>query len=129
MNLQFNILMLFLSWKKSKEERKIKKEREKNKEPKESKNKDKKEERKKIRKNKDRRRETEKEGGPKGLREKERETLKINKKCPCLGENKVFLCIKKKTKPKKKQNKKTTKTKKEGLGPSEVALWATSPDP
>ena len=29
----------------------------------------------------------------------------------------------------KKQNKKTTKTNKEGLGPSEVALWATSPDP
>ena len=34
-----------------------------------------------------------------------------------------------KNKTKKKQNKKTTKTNKEGLGPSEVALWATSPDP
>ena len=29
----------------------------------------------------------------------------------------------------KKQNKTATKTNKEGLGPSEVALWATSPDP
>ena len=30
-------------------------------------------------------------------------------------------------KPSKKN--KTKKTNKEGLGPSEVALWATSPDP
>ena len=103
-NLQFNILMLFLSWKKSKEERERNKERDKNKEPKESKNKDKKEERKKRRKKRDRERETEKEGGPKGLREKERETLKINKKCPFLGENKVFFCIKQ---PKNKTPKKT----------------------
>ena len=37
---------------------------------------------------------------------------------------------KQKTKNKKqKQNKKTTKTNKEGLGPSEVALRATSSDP
>ena len=79
---------------------------------------------------KDRERETEKEGGPKGLREKERETLKINKKCPFLGGKQGFFCIKQpKNKTKKKPNKKTTKTNKEGLGPSEVALWATSPDP
>ena len=32
--------------------------------------------------------------------------------------------------PKKnKKNKTKQKTNKEGLGPSEVALWATSPDP
>ena len=43
-----------------------------------------------------------------------------------------FFCIKQpKTKQKtknEKQNKKATKTNKEGLVPSEVALWATSPD-
>ena len=76
---------------KEKQRRKRKKEkRDKNKEPKESKNKDKKEERKKRRKKRDREREREKEGGPKGLREKERETLKINKKCPFLGEKQGF---------------------------------------
>ena len=34
-------------------------------------------------------------------------------------------------KSKERKGTKTTKTKinKEGLGPSEVALWATSPDP
>ena len=47
------------------------------------------------------------------------------------GKKQGFSCIKqpKKQNQKKKQNKKTTKTNKEGLGPSEVALWATSPDP
>ena len=35
----------------------------------------------------------------------------------------------KKSNNKRKQNKKTQKTNKEGLGPSEVALRATSPDP
>ena len=30
---------------------------------------------------------------------------------------------------KKKETKQKKQTKKEGLGPSEVALWATSPDP
>ena len=106
---------------KEKQRRKKKTERDKNKEPKESKNKDKKEERKKRRKTRDRERETQKEGGQTRLREKEIETLKRNKKCPFLGEKQVF-CIKQP----KKQNKKTTKTNKEGLGPSERA---TSPDP
>ena len=46
------------------------------------------------------------------------------------GKNRFFLSIKKQ----RKQSKEKTKTKKqkenkEGLGPSEVALWATSPDP
>ena len=40
-------------------------------------------------------------------------------------EKTVFLSIKKKT----KQVKQKKKENKEGLGPSEVALWATSPDP
>ena len=115
---------------KAKKKEKERKKETKNKEPKESKNKDKKEERKKRRKKRDWERETEKEGGPKGLREKERETLTI-KNALFWGKNKVFFCIKqpKKENQKKKQNKKTTKTNKEGLGPSEVALWATSPDP
>ena len=51
------------------------------------------------------------------------------------GKTRFFSCIKqpkkqnqqKKNKTKNNQNKK--KRNKEGLGPSEVALWATSPDP
>ena len=43
-----------------------------------------------------------------------------------MGKDKVF-CIKKQRKERKKQDKKIIY--KEGLGPSEVALWATSPDP
>ena len=53
-----------------------------------------------------------------------------------MGENSVFLLKTKKGKEKKNTNKKQknkqkkqTKTNKEGLGPSEVALWATSHDP
>ena len=150
--------MLFLSWKKTKEEWQIKKETQ-TRNQKKAKSKDKKEKRKKRRKERDRERETEKEGGQKRLREKERETLKINKKCPFLGGEQGFFCIQKtpkkrktkkpktnkeglgptevarqknKTKKQKKTKKKTqkkTKTNKEGLGPSEVALRATSPDP
>ena len=41
----------------------------------------------------------------------------------------LFVLNNQKTKPKKQTKQKTTKTNKEGLGPSEVALWATSPDP
>ena len=50
------------------------------------------------------------------------------------GEN-SFLSIKKKGKQRKNKNKNKNQKKqkqkehKEGLGPSEVALWATSPDP
>ena len=41
-----------------------------------------------------------------------------------------FLSIKnKESKAKKKKQKPKKKENKEGLGPSEVALWATSPDP
>ena len=60
--------------------------------------------------------------------EKERETIKNKQKCPFRG--KTVLSIKNKerkgTKKKQQNNKKTNK---EGLGPSEVALRATSPDP
>ena len=42
-----------------------------------------------------------------------------------------FLSIKKQRKQSKEKKQKPPKKKenKEGLGPSEVALWATSPDP
>ena len=41
-----------------------------------------------------------------------------------------FLSIKKRKESlEKNKNKKKQKENKEGLGPSEVALWATSPDP
>ena len=41
-----------------------------------------------------------------------------------------FLSIKKQRKQSKEKNKNQKKKEnKEGLGPSEVALWATSPDP
>ena len=125
------------------------------------------------RKKDDNKTETKKEKGKKGgcpkkAKEKQRETLKINKKCLFLGGKQVFCLLKKtkKGKQRKKQNQKKTKeyggfrakwggplghltwplnppkknktTKKnpkkkqknkEGLGPSETALWATSPDP
>ena len=115
-------------WKKSKEERKRKKET-KTRNQKKAKKKDKKEERKKRRKETDRERETLKEGGQKRLREKERETLKINKKSPFQRENKFFCINQPKNKTKTTNQKKQQKTNKEGLGPGEVALWATSPDP
>ena len=49
-----------------------------------------------------------------------------------LGGNQFFLSIKKKQRKESKEknkNPKKQKENKEGLGPSEVALWATSPDP
>ena len=70
-----------------------------------------------------------KNGRPKKAKEKKRETLK-NKKCPFFGEKQVFQ-LERKTKKKTKKTKKNQpkKTCKEGLGPSEVALRATLPDP
>ena len=46
---------------------------------------------------------------------------------PFLGGKNRFFAIKSKEGKEKKQ--KQTNKNKEGLGPSEVALWATSPDP
>ena len=77
---------------KQKQRRKKRKERDKNKEPKES-DKERQVGRKKRRKERDREREREKEGGQTRLREKERETLKIDNTCPFLGENKVFFFV------------------------------------
>ena len=75
----------------------------------------------------DREREIGKGGGQKRLRRNKGRHSKINKKCPFLGGKQVFSVLKSKE---RKGNKKKQKTiNKEGLGPSEVALWATSPDP
>ena len=105
---------------KQKQRRKKRKERAKRRSRKKANKRDKKEERKKKRE-RDREREREKEGGQKRLREKERETLKIDKKCHFLGENKVLFVLK--SKERKGNNKKNKKKQnKEGLGPSEVAL-------
>ena len=95
-NLQLNFFDV-VPFMKEKQRRKKKKERDKNNEPKDS----------KITKTRRKKERKEKEGGQKRLREKERETLKINKKCPFLGENKFF-CIKqpKNKKPKTKNKKK-----------------------
>ena len=75
-----------------------------------------------------------KEGRKKLTRERERERerqreRKRGTKMPFLGggRNKVFLLKAKKGKQSKSTQKK--QRNKEGLGPSEVALWATSPDP
>ena len=94
---------------------------------------DKKEERKTRGKERQRKR-NRKGGGQKRLREEERETLKINQKMPLLGGKQGFSIKAKKGKEPKRKKKATKKTNKklinkEGLGPSEVALRATSPDP
>ena len=52
--------------------------------------------------------------------------MKNKQKYPFLGENR-FCCFLKKRK--EKNNKKQSSQNKEGLGPSEVVLWATSPGP
>ena len=87
---QFNIFMLFFSRNKSTEER-TKKKRQKQERKRKPKKKDKKEERKTRAKQRDRERESEKGGGQKRLREKERETLKINQKNALFrGKNRFF---------------------------------------
>ena len=72
-----------------------------------------------------------KKGEAKKAKEEQRETLKNKPKMPFSRGKTRFFCS---TKQRKERNKdKPPKNKKiinkEGLGPSEVALWATSPDP
>ena len=72
----------------------------------------------------DKERESEKGASSKKAKEKQRETQKKCTKMPLSfflggGGKQVFFLAKAKTR----------KQKKEGLGPSEVAFWATSPDP
>ena len=61
--------------------------------------------------------------------EKQRETLKNKQKCPFLGGSQGFCLLEAKKGKGKKQKQNKTKGNKEGLGPSEGALRATSPDP
>ena len=71
-----------------------------------------------------------KEQAQKKLKRNKGRHRKIHKNAPFLGENRVVLAKAKTKKQKTKQNiKKKENKNKEGLGPSEVALWATSPDP
>ena len=98
-----------------------------------------KEERQEGRKKDKRKIETEKEkqkrGRPKKVKGgRKRNTENKPKNVPFMGKNRVFLLKQKKRKEPKRKQKATNKTKKkqinkEGLGPSEVALRATSPDP
>ena len=47
--------------------------------------------------------------------------MKAKQKCPSVGGKQFFVS--------KIKNTRKSKRNEEGLGPSEVALWATSPDP
>ena len=116
-------VVLFMN--KSKEERKGKKET-KTRKQKKAKRKDGKEERNEE--ERDRERAIEKGGGPKKAKEKQRETIKNKQKMPFSRGKTVFWIEAKKGKEKKTKQENTNK-KMEGLGPSEVALRATSPDP
>ena len=62
----------------------------------------------------------------KTLRRNKGRQSKINPKCPFLEGNRFFAITSKERKGKKGTKQQTNK---EGLVPSEVALWATSPDP
>ena len=125
--IEYSDVVLFM---KQKQRRKKRKERDKTRKQKKAKKKDRKEREKGQEEERDREREIEKGGAPKKLRRNKGRHSKINKKCPFLGGKQGFFCI---TKQRKERNnnkpKKTKKKNKEGLGPSEVALWATSPDP
>ena len=82
--------------------------------------------RKEEKKERDRERESEKGGGQKKLRRNKGRQSKNSKNANFRGKI-VFFTMK--TNKRKEQEKGGQKTNKEGLGPSEVALWATSPDP
>ena len=113
-------------WDKSKEERKGDKET-KARNQKKAKKKDRKEERKEE--ERDRERAIEKGGGQKKLRRNKGRHSKINKKCPFLWGKTGLFPIRSKEGEKEKKKKTKQQTNEEGLVPSEVALWATSPDP
>ena len=81
--------------------------------------------RKKITRERQIKRKGKKGGGPNKAKEKQRETQINKQKLPFLGGKQGFPI----KKQRKKRQRKKIKINKEGLGPSEVALWATSPDP
>ena len=74
-------------------------------------------------------REIEQGAGQKGWGRKKEKHRKLTKNAFFRGKTGFFLLKAKKGKQKKKQNKNKKTINKEGLGPSEVALLATSPDP
>ena len=74
------------------------------------------------------RKRSEKGGGQKRAQEKQTETQKNEQKCPFLGRTKKTGCSSR-SKERKAEKKHKKNKNKEGLGPSVVALWATSPDP
>ena len=74
----------------------------------------------------ERERESEKGEGKKP-KEKQREILTNKQKWPFLGRIQFFVLKTQRNQNKNKTHKKTQKNE-EGLAPSEVALWATSPD-
>ena len=77
----------------------------------------------------DKQRDREKRGrSQEGWLETKGNTEKQTQMAFCAGEKQLFVSISSKER-KTKENKKQNKWNKEGLGPSEVALWATSPDP
>ena len=107
---------------------KKKKERHKNRNQNKAKTKDKKKGRKKRTRERQRKRKW-KRGRQKRLRRNKGRDSKFNRNA--LLEGKQFFLLKA-NKGKEKQitrNKRQTKIRKNDLGPSEVALWATSPDP
>ena len=108
--LQLNVLMLFLSWNKSKEERKGKKER-KTRNQKKTKNND---EGRKKEQERDSERNW-KRGGQKRLRRNKGRDSQENKKLPFLGGRQVFSIGSKERKEKKAQKQKTQKYQKKEL--------------
>ena len=99
LNCNWKLSCCFFSWNKSKEERNMKK---RQKQESKRKQKERQEGRKKTRERERQRKRNRKGGGQKRLREKERETSKINKKCPFLGGKQDFLWIKNKERKKNK---------------------------
>ena len=65
----------------------------------------------------------------KRLQRKKGKHRKINKKCLLGGVKTGCFCLEQRKQSKKTKTTTKQKNQKEGLGPSEVALWATSPDP
>ena len=117
---------------KEKARRKRKNERKGQKQGTKRKQKQRQEGRKKEKKKKERQiKRNRKRGRPKRAKGERKRNTENKQKMPFSGGKQGFFSVlnNQKTKPKKNQTTKTTKINKEGLGPSEVALWATSPDP
>ena len=89
--------------------------------------------RKKERQEKERERQRKrnrKRGRPKKVQGERKRNIENKQKMPfCRGENRVFCLLEAKKGKEKKTKTIPKKINKEGLGPREVALGATSPDP